>query len=55
MESFDEQYIIDCDETVFRYNWISYNQAMLNNKLCQLKKEVYEKIRKELSDESIGK
>lgn len=51
MESPYEQYIIDKDEDVFRHNWSSYDQAVIDNKLQHLKKELYEKICKELSDE----
>lgn len=49
MASLYEQYIIEQDEDVFRRNWSSYDQAMMENKLRQIKKEVYEKICKELS------
>lgn len=55
MTSFYEQYIIDRDEDVFRRNWSSYDQAMKKNKLQRIKKEVYEKICKELLNEHIGK
>ena len=55
MTSFYEQYIIEQDEEVFRHNWNSYGQAMMDNKLEQIKKEVYEKICKELSNEYTGK
>lgn len=55
MASLYEQYIIEQDEDVFRRNWSSYDQAMMENKLRQIKQEVYEKICKELSDEHIGK
>lgn len=55
METFYEQYILDKDEDVFRHNWNSYDYAARKNKLQQIKKEVYEKICKELSDEHIEK
>ncbi len=55
MASLYEQYIIEQDEDVFRRNWSSSDQAMMENKLRQIKKEVYEKICKELSYEYIGK
>lgn len=55
MATFYEQYILDQDDDIFRYQWSSYNQTSMENKLQQLKMEVYEKICKELSDEHIEK
>ncbi len=55
MTSFPEQYILDRDKDVFKRNWSSYDYAARKNKLQRIKKEVYEKICKELSDEHIGK
>lgn len=55
METLYEQYILNQDRDIFRYQWSSYNQAAMENKLEQIKKEIYEKICKELSDEHIEK
>lgn len=55
MATLYEQYIIDQDEDILRYNWSSYDQAAKRNKMEHTKQEVYEKICKELSDEHIEK
>lgn len=55
MATLYEQYILNQDKDIFRHQWSSYNQAAMENKLQQIKMEIYEKICEELSDEHIEK
>lgn len=55
MATLYEQYILNQDKDIFRHQWSSYDQAAMENKLQQIKMEIYEKICEELSDEHIEK